>query len=166
METLEATILETVTTWEKDGVARGAGQRLSGRWTNVLERMVLILLDLTTGYVVLEETAGDRGYAALKVRVDQRLDALGAQVRYVVRDRAKALIQLAEKGLEYLSMSDFFHLVHDIVKSYSLALGQRLEQARQELQKAEDRLRGARRETRGARRTGRPRIRWRCTIRR
>ena len=31
--------------------------------------------------------------------------------------------------------------MHDIVKSYSLALGQRLKQARQELQKAEDRLR-------------------------
>jgi hypothetical protein len=62
-------------------------------------------------------------------------------VRYVVSDRAKALIQLAVKGLKCLSMPDFFHLVHDIVKSYSLALGQRLKQARQELQKAEDRLR-------------------------
>jgi hypothetical protein len=33
-----------------------------------------------------------------------------------------------------------FHLVHDIVKSYSLALGRQLKQARRELQKAEDRL--------------------------
>jgi hypothetical protein len=99
------------------------------------------LLDLTTGYVVLEETADDRSYATWKALVDQRLDALKAQVRYVVRDRAKALIQRAEKGLECLSMPDLFHLVHDIVKSYSLALGQRLKQARQELQKAEDRLR-------------------------
>ena len=142
MQTLEATILETVTTWEKDGVARGAGQEIIGAVDETfLERMVLILLDLTTGYVVLEETADDRSYATWKALVDQRLDALGAQVRYVVSDRAKALIQLAEKGLECLSMPDFFHLVHDIVKSYSLALGQRLKQARQELQKAEDRLR-------------------------
>jgi hypothetical protein len=73
--------------------------------------------------------------------VDQRLDALSAQGRYVVSDRAKALIPLAEQGLECLSMPDFFPLMHDIVKSYSLALGQRLKQARQELQKAEDRLR-------------------------
>jgi len=57
---------------------------------------------------------------------------LKAQVRSVVSDRAKARIQLAEQGLACLSMPDFFHLVHDIVKSYSLALGQRLKQARQE----------------------------------
>jgi hypothetical protein len=142
MQTLEATILETAATWEKDGVARGAGQEIIGAVEETfLERMVLILLDLTTGYVVLEETADDRSYATWKALVDQRLDALSAQVRYVVSDRAKALIQLAEQGLECLSMPDFFHLMHDIVKSYSLALGQRLKQARQELQKAEARLR-------------------------
>jgi IclR helix-turn-helix domain len=124
MQTLEATILETATTWEKDGVAMGAGQEIIGAVDETfLERMVLILLDLTTGYIVLEETADDRSYATWKALVDQRLDALKAQVRYVVSDRAKALIQLAEKSLECLSMPDFFHLVHDIVKSYSLAWG-------------------------------------------
>lgn len=142
MQTLEATILETAATWEQDGVAMGEGQEIIGAVDETfLEQMVLILLDLKTGYVVLEATADDRSYATWKALVDQRLDALRAQVRYVVSDRAKALIQLAEKGLECLSMPDFFHLVHDIVKSYSLALGQRLKQTRQELQKAEDRLR-------------------------
>jgi DNA-binding Lrp family transcriptional regulator len=142
IKTLEATILETAATWEKDGVAMGDGQEIIGAVDETfLERMVLILLDLKTGYVVLEETADDRSYATWQALVDQRLDALRAQVRYVVSDRAKALIQLAVKGLKCLSMPDFFHLVHDIVKSYSLALGQRLKQARQELQKAEDRLR-------------------------
>jgi hypothetical protein len=142
MQTLEATILETAATWEKEGVATGDGQEIIGAVDETfLEHMVLILLDLTTGYIVLEETADDRSYATWHALVDQRLEALRAQVRYVVSDRAKALIQLAEKGLECLSMPDFFHLMHDIVKSYSLALGQRLKQARQELQKAEDRLR-------------------------
>jgi hypothetical protein len=142
MQTLEATILETAATWEKDGVAMGAGQEIIGAVDETfLERMVLILLDLPTGYIVLEATADDRSYATWKALVDQRLDALRTRVRYMVSDRAKALIQLAEKGLECLSMPDFFHLVHDIVKSYSLALGQRLKQAHQELQKAEDRLR-------------------------
>ena len=40
----------------------------------------------------------------------------------LVSDRAKALIQLAEHGLGCLSMPDFFHLMHDMVKSDSLAL--------------------------------------------
>src|SRR6266446_7961021 len=47
------------------------------------------------------------------------------------------LIQLAEKGLECLSMPDFFHLVHDIVKSYSRAVGRRLSQAHKDLEHAE-----------------------------
>ena len=84
-------------------------------------------------------------------------------MRYLVSDRAKALIQLAEKGLECLSIPDFFHLVHDIVKSYSLALGQRLKQARQELQKAEETdSEGTTRRAREVRPTVRPRIRWRA----
>ena len=35
-------------------------------------------------------------------------------------------------------MPDFFHCVHEIVKSYSLALGRRLRHARQELKEAEE----------------------------
>ena len=66
--------------------------------------------------------------------------ALGTGVLYVVSDRAKALIQLAEQGLECLSMPDFFHVVHEIVKSYSLAIGQRWRHAQQELTKAQEAL--------------------------
>ena len=58
----------------------------------------------------------------------------------VVSDRAKALIQLAEQGLECLSMHDFFHVAHEIVKSYSLAMGQRWRHAQQELTKATEAL--------------------------
>ena len=58
----------------------------------------------------------------------------------MVSDRAKALIQLAEQGLECLSMPDFFHVVHEIVKSYSLAIGQRWRHAQQELTKAKEAL--------------------------
>jgi len=39
-----------------------------------------------------------------------------------VSDRAKALIKLAEQGLECVSIPDVFHLIHDLVKSYSLAI--------------------------------------------
>ena len=37
-------------------------------------------------------------------------------------------------------MPDFFHLIHDIVKSYSLAIGRRLRHAQKELTQAEERL--------------------------
>ena len=35
-------------------------------------------------------------------------------------------------------MPDFFHLMHDLVKSYSLAIARRVRQAHQELKKAEE----------------------------
>jgi Family of unknown function (DUF6399)/IclR helix-turn-helix domain len=141
MQTLEATLLETAATWEQEGVATGEDREIIGAVDETfLERMVLVLLDLPTGYVVLEAAADDRSYATWHALMEKRLEVLRAQVRYVVSDRAKALIQLAEQGLECLSMPDFFHLVHDIVKSYSLTIGRRLQQARQEWHRATDGL--------------------------
>ena len=79
--------------------------------------MILVLMDLKTGYLLVEEVAQDRTYTTWKALVEERLKALGTGVLYVVSDRAKALIQLAEQGLECLSMPDFFHVVQEIVKS-------------------------------------------------
>jgi hypothetical protein len=42
--------------------------------------------------------------------------------------------------LECLSMPDFFHVTHEIIKSYSLAIGRHLRQAHQELTKATEAL--------------------------
>jgi hypothetical protein len=50
------------------------------------------------------------------------------------------LIQLAEQGVECLSMPDFFHVVHEIGKSYALAIGQRWRHAQQALTKAQEAL--------------------------
>jgi hypothetical protein len=97
-------------------------------------------MDLPTGEVVLEETADERRSATGHALGDQRLTALKAQGRYLVRDRAKALSQLAEKGWACLSMPACFPLVHDSVKRYALALGRRLPQARQELATAAEGL--------------------------
>ena len=141
MQILEAMLLETAAPWEQEGGATGEGREIIGAVDETfLERMVLVLLDLPTGYVVLEAAADDRSYATWHALVEERLEALGAQGRYVVSARAKALIQRAEQGLECLSMPDCFPLVHDIVKSYSLAIGRRLKQARQEWHRATDGL--------------------------
>ena len=55
-------------------------------------------------------------------------------------DRAKALIKLAETGLECLSIPDVFHLLHALVKGSSLAICSRLRQAQQALKQAQARL--------------------------
>jgi hypothetical protein len=141
MQALEQAVVETAQAWEQDGVAHGEVREIiGGADETFLQRMMLVFQDVSTGYLLLEDVADDRTYPTWKAAVDERLKALGTQVLYVVSDRAKALIQLAETGFECLSMPDFFHLVHDIVKSYSLAIGRRRRQAQQELTHAEERL--------------------------
>jgi len=139
MQALEAALLETSGAWEKDGRARGAGREIIGAVDETfLERMMLVFMDLPTGYLVLEDVADDRTYTTWKAVVDERLKGLGTSVLSLVSDRAQALIQLAAQGLECLSMPDFFHFMHDMVKSYALALVRRVRQAHQELRKAEE----------------------------
>src|SRR6266851_2948989 len=141
MQALEAALLETAGAWEKEGRADGEGREIIGAVDETfLEQMILVFMDLKTGYLLLEEVAEDRTYTTWKALVDERLKALRTQVLYLVSDRAKALIQLAEQGLECLSIPDFFHLVHEIVKSYSLALGRRVRQAQKELKEAKEAL--------------------------
>ena len=141
MQALEAALRETAAAWEQAGCARGEMREVIAAVDETfLERMMLICMDLTTGYLLLEEVADDRTYTTWKAVVEERLRGLGTAVLYVVSDRAKALIQLAEQGLECLSMPDFFHVVHEIVKSYSLAIGQRWRHAQQELTKAQETL--------------------------
>jgi hypothetical protein len=95
--------------------------------------------------VLLEDVAEDRTYTPWKARVEARLTVLGTTVRYLVSDRAKALIQRAEHGSECLSMPDFFHGMHDLVKGSALSLARHVRHARQELTKAEEALRKPRR---------------------
>jgi hypothetical protein len=141
METLEAALLETAAAWEQAGRACGEVRESIGAVdATFLERLLLVFMDLSTGYLLLAEVAEDRTYATWHTLVDARLKALGTHVLSLVSDRAKALIQLAEQGLECLSMPDFFHVVHDIVKSYALAMGRHLSQARQDLRKAQEAL--------------------------
>jgi hypothetical protein len=141
MQTLEAALLETAAAWEQAGQACGEVREIIGAVDETfLERMLLVFMDLATGYLVLEEVADDRTYATWKALVEERLKELGTGGLYVVSDRAKALIQLAEKGLECLSMPDFFHVVHELIKSYSLALGRHRRQAHQALKQAQEAL--------------------------
>ena len=139
---VETALLETAQVWEQDACAGAEVREIIGAVDETfLEPMMLVLMDLRTGYVLLEDVAEDRTYTTWKAGVEARLTALGTTVRYLVSDRAKALIQLAEHGLECLSMPDFFHCMHDLVKGSALSLARHVRHARQELTKAEEALR-------------------------
>ena len=120
---MEHAILETAAAWEHEGIAAGEVRPIIGAVDETfLERMMLVFMDLVSGYLLFEEVAEDRTYDTWYALVKARLEALGVGVWYLVSDRAKALIKLAETGLECLSIPDVFHLIHELVKSYSLAI--------------------------------------------
>ncbi len=141
MQALEQAILETARAWEQAGIAQGeVGPIIGAVDETFLERMMLVFMDLVSGYLVVEEVAEDRTYATWYTLVEARLKTLGTGVLYLVSDRAKALIKLAETGLGCLSIPDLFHLIHDLVKSYSLSIFSRLRQARRALIQAQEQL--------------------------
>jgi hypothetical protein len=141
MQTLERIMLDTAATWEKDGIAHGAIRPIIGAVDETfLQRMMLVFMDLASGYLLMEEVAVDRTYDTWCGLVKSRLKTLGGEVSYLVSDRAKALLKLAETGLDCPSVPDLFHLSHELAKGYSLSLFSRLRQAQQALTQAGQRL--------------------------
>jgi hypothetical protein len=141
MHTLERVILETTAAWEQEGIAHGEIRPVIGAVDETfLQRMMLVFMDLATGYLLMEEIAADRSYETWFERANTRLKMFGVEVSYLVSDRAKALIKLAHKGLGCLSIPDLFHLSHDLAKGYSLSIFSRLRQAKREFDQAKQRL--------------------------
>ena len=141
MHTLEHLILETGAAWEQEGIAHGEIRPVIGAVDETfLQRMMLVFMDLATGYLLMEEVAEDRSFDTWYNRANDRLKTLGTGVLYRVSDRAKALIKLASTGLGCLSIPDLFHLSHELAKGYSLSIFSRLRQAKGDLEQAQQRL--------------------------
>src|ERR687888_1799405 len=137
MHLLERLLLETAAAWEKDGIAHGEIRPVMGAVDETfLQRMMLVFMDLATGYLLMEEVAADRSFDTWFDRTNERLTTFGTQVLYMVSDRAKALIKLAHTGLGCPSIPDLFHLGHDLAKGYSLCIFGRLRQAKRGLEQA------------------------------
>lgn len=79
------------------------------------EQMVLVLLDLPSGYIFVESQASDRCYETWQAQVQQSLGT-AVEVKYLVSDRAKALVKLALEGLGCRSIPDLFHALRDLGK--------------------------------------------------
>ena len=109
MDKLESLVLETTAAWEREGIASAQmGPMVGAVDETFLQRMMLVFMDLVSGYIFLEETAEDRSYETWYAHVRTRLEPMQSHVLYLVSDRAKALIKLAHTGLACLSIPDLF----------------------------------------------------------
>jgi len=140
-QALAHVILATAAAWEHEGRAEHEGRPIIGAVDETfLERMMLVCMDLVSGYLLCEAVAEDRSSDTWHALVEARLEALGAGGLSLVSARAKALSKLAETGLECRSVPDVLHLLHALVKSYALAMCSRLRQARQTVRQAQEPL--------------------------
>jgi len=81
MQALETGLRETAEAWEQDGCAGGEMREIIGAVDETfLERLRLVLMDLATGHLLLEEAADARTYPTRKALVEERLKALGTGV--------------------------------------------------------------------------------------
>ncbi len=87
MEKLVQASDATTTGWEAEGIAHGQARPLIGAVDETfLEQMMLVFMDLFSGYLVVEDVAPDRSYDTWYDLVKARLKTLGVGGRYLVSD--------------------------------------------------------------------------------
>ena len=101
------------------------------------EKLLLVLMDLGSGYLVMEEEAADRSYETWQSKGQARLQEIGVKVKHFVSDRAKALIKLATSSFGTLAGADIFHAQHAISQWLGRSLYGKKGRAGQQLQEAE-----------------------------
>lgn len=104
------------------------------------EQDVLVLMDLSSGYILVEEQVENRQYDTWLDKAQSALTQMGVRVRSLVSDRAPALIKLALSGFECPSIADLFHPLWDLSKSVGVDLSRQLTQANKKLAQAQQRL--------------------------
>jgi len=104
------------------------------------DRLMLVLMDLPSGYLLMEEMASDRSYETWWAKAQGRLESLNISVCHFVSDRAKALIKLALEGFECAAGADLFHGQYGLSKWLGSALARRSAPLIKHLHKAQEQL--------------------------
>ncbi len=86
------------------------------------DQVILVMLDLPSGYIFVEEITEDCQYETWQEKVTQAFQPLGLKVKYLVSDRAKAIVKLALKDLGTTSIADLFHVLYNLNRSLALEL--------------------------------------------
>ena len=90
------------------------------------DMLVLVLTDLSSGYLLIEETAEDRKYETWLEKAEERLRELGIEVDHAIADRAWVLIKPAIEGFECEPGADLFHAENEVSKWLGAAFHRKL----------------------------------------
>ncbi|MEA1969638.1 MAG: DUF6399 domain-containing protein [Thermodesulfobacteriota bacterium] len=113
----------------------------AGDETFFKEMMLLVLMDLSSGYLLLEEEAEDRSFETWNQKAQARLNEIGVTIRHFVSDRAKALIKLGTEGFGCEKFgSDLFHGQYEISKWMGCYLHRKLAQTNKKVEDLREKL--------------------------
>lgn len=114
----------------------GVAHVVVGADETFFEQVVLVMIELSSGYILLEEPAEDRTFVTWKAKALHALQNLGLTVRYMVSDNAKALTKLALDGLLCRRIPDLFHASHELVKLLGTRFASKAARLQRQLSKA------------------------------
>ena len=103
-----------------------------------LQHMMLVFMDLATGYLLMEEVATDRSFDTWYGRGNDHLTTFGTEVLYMVNRtrRRDADGSWHIRVLAAQTIADLFHLGYDLAKGYSLCIFGSLRHAKRDLERA------------------------------
>lgn len=99
-------------------------------------QIILVVIELSSGDIVLEEPAEDRTFVTWQAKACHALQNLGLTVRDMVSDNAKALTKLALDGLQCRRIPDLFHASHELVKWLGTRFASKAAHLQRQLSKA------------------------------
>lgn len=102
------------------------------------EFIILVLMDLRSGYLLLEDITEDRRFDTWNEKAAPRLEQLGIEVTHAISDRARALIKMAVTGFKCESGADTFHAQYDMSRALGARIGKRVSTACKQLETAQN----------------------------
>ena len=96
------------------------------------------MLDLPSGFILVEEMSQDYRYETWQHHTQQALSKLGLNIHYCVSDRAKALVKLAIDELGCPSIADLFHALRELSQGMGSELSDRLFRVNRRLRELDD----------------------------
>ena len=99
------------------------------------DNMILVLMDLPSGFIFAEETSDDKSYETwfdMATKVSSRFNI---EFKFFVSDRARQLIKLAVQGFSCPSIPDLFHASNELVRLFGLNLNRKKAQIQEKLAK-------------------------------
>ncbi|MCP4161657.1 MAG: hypothetical protein GY760_16410 [Deltaproteobacteria bacterium] len=87
--------------------------------------MILVLMDLSSGYLFVEEESDSKTYDTWYEKAKKVADRFKIKFEYFVSDRAKQLIKLAVQGFKCSSIPDLFHASNELVKQFGMSMNKK-----------------------------------------